>query len=71
MHISFTIYMHIYHQAIIYLKDNVINCIKYESRTSITVQEMKKTIIDLILVILEKKGNQRTLHGFFFDEDLV
>ena len=26
----------------------------YESRTNITVKEMKKTIIDLILIILEK-----------------
>ena len=29
--------------------------VQYESRTNITVKEMKKTIIDLILVILEKK----------------
>ena len=32
-----------------------ISYVHYESRTNITVQEMKKTIIDLILVILEKR----------------
>ena len=60
----------IYHQAIIYLKDNVINCINYECRTNITVKEMKEISMALILVILEK-DNQRTLYGFFFKGDLV
>ena len=34
------------------------------------VKEMKEISMDSILVILEK-DNQRTLYGFFFDEDLV
>ena len=42
----------------------------YESRANITVKEMKEISMVLILVILEK-DNQRTLYGFFFDEDLV
>ena len=63
-------YVHTHSFRPIYLKDNVINCINYESRANITVKEMKEISMVLILVILEK-DNQRTLYGFFFDEDLV